>query len=60
MTPNAARARLERVAAAVTEASEAAAIDRFLERLSVLPDAEQLRAALVLAGAATLLRERGA
>ena len=58
MTPEAARARLDRVASAITETSEAEAIARFLERVSVLPDAEQLRAALVLAGARAVLAER--
>lgn len=55
MTPATATGRLLRVAVAVTEDSEPAAVDRFLERLSVLPEAEELRAALVLAGAAAVL-----
>jgi hypothetical protein len=58
MTPEAARDRLRRVALAVTEASEPAAVARFLERLAAQEDAEELRAALVLAGALALLRER--
>ncbi len=57
MTPEAASARLRRVVWAVTEESEPEAVARFLERLSGDPDAEELRAALVLAGAAALLRE---
>lgn len=55
MTPHAAQARLRRVAECVTEASEAEAVARFLERLAACDEAEELRAALVLAGAAALL-----
>lgn len=58
MTPEAANDRLQRVAAAVAERSEPEAVSRFLERLSVLPDAEELRAALVLAGARAVLERR--
>lgn len=57
ITPEAAGARLHRVARGVTDASEPEAVSRFLERLSADPDAEELRAALVLAGAAAVLRE---
>jgi len=49
--------RLRRVARAVTEASEAEAVSRLLERLSTDADATALRDALVLAGAAATLRD---
>lgn len=55
MTPDAARARLRRVALSVTETSEPEAVARLLERLATEPDADELRAALVLAGAAAML-----
>ena len=51
----AARDRLRRVALSVTEASEPEAVARLLERLAQEPDADELRAALVLAGAAAVL-----
>lgn len=57
MTPEFARDRLRRVAVAVTEASEPEAVARFLERLSADESAEELRAALVLAGAEAIVRE---
>jgi hypothetical protein len=57
MTPEAARDRLRRVAIAVTEASEPEAVVRFLEKISAHEEAEELRAALVLAGAAAVLNE---
>lgn len=55
MTPEIARARLRRVALSITEASEAEAVARLLEKLACEPDADELRAALVLAGAAAVL-----
>ena len=57
MTPDLARERLRRVAAAVVEASEPEAVARFLERLAAQEDPEQLRAALVEVGAEAVLRE---
>lgn len=57
MTRAVAAERLRRVAAAITETSEPEAISRLLERLAARDDAEELRAALVLAGARALLRE---
>jgi hypothetical protein len=51
--------RVRRVAASVVEASSSGAVDRLLTRLAVDPDAEELRAALVVAGASAVLREAG-
>ena len=56
LTPSRARDRLVRVARHVTEQSEPEAVARLLERLTADPDAEALRDALVLAGAAAMLR----
>ncbi len=57
MTPAAARERLTRLAAGVEEPSLSAAVARFLERVAALEDSEQLRDALVLAGAEAVMRE---
>jgi hypothetical protein len=57
VTSEAARDRLRRVAAAVVETTEPEAVARFLERLAAEEDAEELRAALVLAGAEAVVRE---
>jgi hypothetical protein len=56
ITPTSARDRLIRVARAVNEGSEPEAVSRFLEKLTADPDAEALRDALVVAGAAAVLR----
>lgn len=57
MNRDEALATLHRVALHVVEHSQTAAVERLLERLSVRDDAEELRAALVLAGAAAVLSE---
>jgi hypothetical protein len=57
ITPGAMRSRLTRVARAVAEPSEVEAVARLLERLAAHDDAAELRDALVVAGAAALIRE---
>jgi hypothetical protein len=55
-TPFEAQDRLRRVAAAVVEGSEGEAVSRFLEKLSVRDDGQELRDALVVEGARALIR----
>ena len=56
-TPELAVLRLRRVARGVSEPCEREAVSRFLERLTAQPDASELRDALVIMGAAAVLRE---
>ena len=51
-----ARERMRQVAREVSKASEPEAVARFLERVAAQPDAEELRAALVLVGAEAVVR----
>ena len=57
ITAASATAKVRRVAAGITEPSELAAIDKLLERLTAHEDAQALRDALIVVGAATVLRE---
>ena len=47
--------RLRAVAAKVVESSDPEAVARFMERISLREDSDELRAALVLAGASAVL-----
>ena len=57
MTAAQARLALRHLAVGVAERDRGAAVARLLERLATRDDAEELRAALVVAGAAAVLRD---